>query len=111
MIAQVEHRTAALDGGISHCDLRGDSVNPSATHTVRVTGCRGRTGYCGSMRLGLNNYSRSHTAGALRIDDRQRCLKVHSHGDAPHARPFSPFHTIRFVKCGVERVIKKKGIT
>lgn len=73
------------------CDLRGDSVNPSATHTARVTeGVGIERAPAQALLLGLNNYSQSHTAGALRIDGRQRRLKLRSHCDAPHTRPLLP---------------------
>jgi len=56
---------------------------------------------CGSMRLGLNNYSQSHTAGALRIDDRQRYLKVYSHGGTSHAPVF--VRKLRYKKSNLKK--------
>lgn len=84
--------------GIASRDLRGDSVNPSATHTARVAeGVGIERATAEALLLGLNNYSQSHTAGALRIDGRQRCLKLRSHCDASrsHARARSAYEMLR----------------
>lgn len=110
MIAQVEHRATAIDGGISHrwftrgqCESQCDAYDESNG----VSGSNGqlRKHAITASELGLNNYSQSHTAGALRIDGRQRCLKVYSH----IARaPVFIFLCDTFVKCNIKRLIKKK---